>query len=160
LACNPALLIADEPTTALDVTIQAQVLEVMKDLKKQFKMAMILITHDLGVVSEICEKVAIMYAGKIVEFADLESLFTNPSHPYTVGLFNSIPDPEEDVTELTPIKGLIPEPTELPPGCVFNPRCPDVMDICKGEFPETVELSPTHRVACYKYHKGIGGENK
>lgn len=151
LACNPELLIADEPTTALDVTIQAQVLEVMKKLKKQYQMAMILITHDLGVVAEVCEKVAIMYAGKIVEAADLESLFNNPQHPYTVGLFNSIPDPEEDVTALTPIKGLIPEPTELPSGCVFHPRCPDVMPVCSEKIPYDIYLNENHRVSCFKY---------
>lgn len=151
LACNPELLIADEPTTALDVTIQAQVLELMKNLKEEFNTAMLLITHDLGVVAEACDKVAIMYAGEIVEFAYIENLFENTKHPYTLGLFGSIPNLEEDVERLKPIKGLMPDPTELPTGCKFHPRCPHADPICATKHPEDVEVSPGHKVKCLIY---------
>lgn len=151
LACSPELLIADEPTTALDVTIQAQVLDLMKGLKKEFNTAMLLITHDLGVVAEACDKVAIIYAGEIVEFGDIESLFENPSHPYTEGLFASIPSLDEDVERLNPIKGLMPEPTDLPEGCTFNPRCPYATDICRTEEPEVVDVEEGHSVKCHIY---------
>ena len=123
LAANPQLLIADEPTTALDVTIQAQVLDLMGKLKRELNTAMILITHDLGIVSEVCDKVAIMYAGRIIEFGTLEDIYRNPTHPYTLGLFNSIPKLTEKIHRLTPIKGLMPDPTNLPEGCAFAPRC-------------------------------------
>lgn len=151
LACNPQLLIADEPTTALDVTIQAQVLELMNNLKKEFNTAMLLITHDLGVVAEVCDKVAIMYAGEIVEYADIENLFENTKHPYTLGLFGSIPNLAEDVERLKPIKGLMPDPTDLPTGCKFHPRCPHAEHICSIKHPEDVEVSPGHRVKCLIY---------
>lgn len=151
LACNPELLIADEPTTALDVTIQAQVLEMMNNLKREFNTAMLLITHDLGVVAEVCDKVAIMYAGEIVEYADIENLFENTKHPYTLGLFGSIPNLEEDVERLKPIKGLMPDPTELPSGCKFHPRCPHADPICATKHPEDVEVSPGHKVRCLIY---------
>ncbi|KDE65579.1 peptide ABC transporter ATPase, partial [Fusobacterium necrophorum DJ-1] len=128
LACNPKLLIADEPTTALDVTIQAQVLDLMNNLKEKFKTAMILITHDLGVVAQVCDKVAIMYAGEIVESGSLEEIFENTKHPYTLGLFGSIPSLDEERSRLTPIQGLMPDPTILPKGCKFNPRCPHATD--------------------------------
>lgn len=151
LACNPNLLIADEPTTALDVTIQAQVLELMQDLKEEFNTAMILITHDLGVVAETCDNVAIMYAGEVIEFASLEQLFENPSHPYTQGLFGSIPNLEEDVKRLKPIEGLMPDPTDLPSGCTFHPRCPYAEDICSKEWPDSTDIGDKHLVKCLIY---------
>jgi len=151
LACNPKLLIADEPTTALDVTIQAQVLELMNNLKEEFQTAMLLITHDLGVVAEVCDKVAIMYAGEIVEYASLEQLFEDPKHPYTLGLFGSIPNLEEDTDRLKPIKGLMPDPTNLPDGCNFNPRCPYAKDICGIREPKTTILEDGHKVRCLIY---------
>ena len=148
LACNPALLIADEPTTALDVTIQAQVLELMKELKQEFASSMIMITHDLGIVAEICDKVAIMYAGSIVEFADVYSLYDNPKHPYTIGLLNSLPDIEKDMEKLMPIKGLMPDPTDLPSGCPFHPRCDSAMEKCSEQMPTSTETTPGHFVKC------------
>lgn len=149
LACNPKLLIADEPTTALDVTIQAQVLDLMNNLKEKFKTAMILITHDLGVVAQVCDKVAIMYAGEIVESGTLEEIFENTKHPYTLGLFGSIPSLDEERTRLIPIRGLMPDPTNLPEGCKFNPRCPHATDLCKQKIPNAVEVSPGHKVKCF-----------
>lgn len=149
LACNPALLIADEPTTALDVTIQAQVLELMKNLKKQFNTAMIMITHDLGIVAETCDHVAIMYAGRVVEQADTISLYADPRHPYTKGLFASIPNVEEERESLAVIPGLPPEPTDMPPGCPFHPRCSHAMERCKVETPAPVTVSDGHMVACF-----------
>lgn len=151
LACNPSLLIADEPTTALDVTIQAQVLELMKNLKEQYKTSMIMITHDLGIVAEICDKVAIMYAGNAVEYADKRSLYLNPLHPYTNGLFNSIPDLDMDQEELPVIKGLTPDPTNLPSGCAFHPRCPKAMAKCSLSKPPKVEVENGHFVNCFIY---------
>lgn len=151
LACNPSLLIADEPTTALDVTIQAQVLELMKELKEEFNTAMILITHDLGIVAETCDKVAVMYAGEIIEYATLEQLFEKPKHPYTIGLFGSIPSLEEDVERLKPIKGLMPDPTNLPEGCTFHPRCPYVKEICKERQPISKDIGDNHMVKCLIY---------
>lgn len=150
LACNPSLLIADEPTTALDVTIQAQVLELMRNLKEEFDTSMILITHDLGVVAETCDKVAVMYAGEIIEYASLEQLFRNPKHPYTVGLFGSIPNLEEDVERLKPIRGLMPDPTDLPKGCKFHTRCPHAEEICKEQDP-VVTIEEGHEVKCLIY---------
>ena len=148
LACNPALLISDEPTTALDVTIQAQVLELMKQLKEELDTSMIMITHDLGIVAEICDKVAIMYAGSVVESADVNELFESPKHPYTIGLFNSLPDIEKDVEKLKPIKGLMPDPTNLPSGCPFHPRCDSVKPECSQKAPKRVEIAPGHFVKC------------
>lgn len=148
LACNPKLLIADEPTTALDVTIQAQVLDLMSDLKNKLKTAMILITHDLGVVAQVCDKVAIMYAGEIVECGSLRDVFENPKHPYTMGLFGSIPSLDEERTRLTPIKGLMPDPTNLPSGCKFNPRCPHATELCSKQIPKDTEVSKGHLVKC------------
>ena len=153
LACNPALLIADEPTTALDVTIQAQVLELMKSLKEEFKTSMIMITHDLGIVADVCDKVAIMYAGKVVEYTDKRRLFTTPKHPYTEGLFNSIPNIEEDEDRLKPIKGLMPDPTNLPSGCPFHPRCSKAIDECSKKTPKITEIEPGHYVNCLLYEK-------
>ena len=153
LACNPELLIADEPTTALDVTIQAQVMQLMRNLKKEYNTAMIMITHDLGVVADICDKVAIMYAGNIVEYAEKHELYKNPKHPYTIGLFNSLPDIQKDEENLNPIKGLMPDPTALPPGCPFHPRCDKVMPECSATEPGNVEVSANHIVKCLLYNK-------
>ena len=149
LACNPKLLIADEPTTALDVTIQAQVLELMADLKRKFETSMILITHDLGVVAQVCDKVAIMYAGEIVEYGTLEDVFEHTAHPYTKGLFGSIPDLDHDTERLQPIAGLMPDPTQLPPGCSFGPRCPQCCQQCQQENPPLREIQPGHMVKCF-----------
>lgn len=138
LACQPELLIADEPTTALDVTIQAQVLSMMADLKERLNTAMILITHDLGIVAETCDYVAVMYAGEVIEYGTLEQLFDKnfPHHPYTIGLFDSIPNLKEKVSRLKPIEGLMPDPSDLPTGCKFHPRCRDCMEACRsGEVP-------------------------
>ena len=149
LACNPALLIADEPTTALDVTIQAQILELMKNLKEDFNTSMIMITHDLGIVAEICDKVAIMYAGTVVETADKYELFKNPKHPYTMGLFGSIPNIEEDEDMLRPIKGSMPDPTDLPSGCAFRERCDHATEDCADEEKlKNIEVAPGHFVKC------------
>lgn len=161
LACNPTLLIADEPTTALDVTIQAQVLELMKKLKDDFKTSMIMITHDLGIVADVCDKVAIMYAGKVVEYTDKYTLFKNPKHPYTLGLFNSIPNIEEDEDRLKPIKGLMPDPTNLPSGCSFHPRCPMATAECSNRVPKNTEVEPGHYVRCLLFEgveSNVGGE--
>ncbi len=157
LACNPLLLIADEPTTALDVTIQAQVLDLMASLKQKLNTAMLLITHDLGVVAEVCDKVAIMYAGQIVEFGTLMDIFENTCHPYTIGLFGSLPSLDADIERLTPIVGLMPDPTNLPPGCAFSPRCPHVDESCRKEVPAEIQISETHFVRCCK-HKEITKE--
>jgi peptide/nickel transport system ATP-binding protein len=151
LACNPMMLIADEPTTALDVTIQAQVLDLMKNLKKDFQTSMIMITHDLGVVADICDKVAIMYGGNVLEYATKESLFTKPCHPYTLGLFNSIPDLDSEQDRLNVIDGLPPDPTNMPSGCVFHPRCPHVMEKCKINRPPRFPVGEGHFVDCYLF---------
>jgi len=151
LACNPALLISDEPTTALDVTIQAQVLELMKNLKTELNTSMIMITHDLGIVAEICDKVAIMYAGSVVEFSEKYELFKNPKHPYTEGLFNSLPDIYSDVESLKPIKGLMPDPMNLPTGCPFHPRCDKALPECSSTAPESVDIGNDHFVKCLLY---------
>ncbi|HCQ91410.1 MAG TPA: dipeptide/oligopeptide/nickel ABC transporter ATP-binding protein, partial [Clostridium sp.] len=153
LACNPSLLIADEPTTALDVTIQAQVLELMKDLKEKYKTSMIMITHDLGIVAEICDKVAIMYAGNVVEYSDKRSLYLDPLHPYTKGLFSSIPDLNADQEELETIDGLTPDPTNLPSGCSFHPRCRKAMKKCSREVPLKYQVDSGHFVRCFLYEK-------
>jgi len=154
LACNPKLLIADEPTTALDVTIQAQVLEMMNELKEQFRTSMLLITHDLGIVAETCDEVAIMYAGEIVEYGLLEHIFRNAQHPYTIGLFGSIPSLEKDVDRLSPIKGLMPDPAALPSGCKFHERCDFVSDACVAAPPVNTEIEPGHFVRCVRAAKG------
>ena len=146
LLCSPEILIADEPTTALDVTIQAQVMDLMRGLKEKLGTSMILITHDLGIVAEICDTVAIMYAGGVVEYASKEQLYTNPSHPYTLGLFNSIPKLTGDEEWLEEIDGLPPEPTEVIEGCSFSPRCPKCMDICTKNKPQPVYLEDGHYV--------------
>ncbi len=151
LACNPHMLIADEPTTALDVTIQAQVLRLMKELQEKYQTAMLLITHDLGVVAEICDKVAIMYAGQIVESGSLEEIFDHTCHPYTKGLFGSLPSLSIKVDRLKPIHGLMPDPTDLPPGCPFAPRCSFCKKECEAGLPDSVEVAPGHFVRCILY---------
>ena len=151
LACNPRILIADEPTTALDVTIQAQVLDMMNDLKNKFNTALVMITHDLGVVAKMCDEVAIMYAGRIVESGTLEDVFDNTMHPYTEGLFNSLPDLENREEELKPIPGLMPDPTKLPPGCAFAPRCQYATEACNEKRPEIRQATDTHAVVCSAY---------
>ena len=148
LACSPKLLIADEPTTALDVTIQAKILELMADIRRQTRIAMLLITHDLGVVAETCDKVAIMYAGEIVEYGSLEDIFEHTAHPYTEGLFGSLPSLENDVHRLKPIQGLMPDPANLPDGCKFHPRCPYAVDQCRSGAPALREISPGHLCQC------------
>ena len=153
LACSPKLLIADEPTTALDVTIQAQVLELMKDLINNRDMSMLMITHSLGIVAEICDDMAVMYAGRIVEKGTVDDVFNNMRHPYTEGLFNSLPNLKEQGEMLEPIKGLMPDPADLPPGCTFAPRCPYATESCSATVPElqSVDGSSTHFVACHAY---------
>lgn len=151
LACQPELLIADEPTTALDVTIQAQVLALMSELRDKLGMAMIMITHDLGIVVQICDKIAVMYAGEFVEYGTVEDIYiSNERHPYTTGLFGSIPNINVETDRLTAIEGLIPDPTALPKGCKFSPRCPKCMDICKEMQPE-VYVNGSHGIACHLY---------
>ena len=148
LACNPDLLLADEPTTALDVTIQAQVLDMIADLKQRNNTSMILITHDLGVVAQVCDDVAIIYAGKIVEHGTKEQVFRHPTHPYTIGLFGAIPSMNEDEEYLHPIDGLPPDPTKMPPGCPFSPRCPRVTEKClSGEMP-VITIEEGHTCTC------------
>lgn len=153
LSCHPALLIADEPTTAVDVTIQAQVLELLKDLKRDMGMALIVITHDLAVISELCDRVMIMYLGKDVESAPARKLFNNPKHPYTVGLLRSVPElGEGHQQEIEPIAGSVPGPYQRPSGCSFHPRCPEFMPgTCDVEYPPQVEVAREHRVRCHLY---------
>lgn len=154
ISCNPKLLIADEPTTALDVTIQAQVLELMKGLKDKYGTAMIMITHDLGIVAEVCDEVSIMYAGNIVEHGSLKDIFKDTRHPYTEGLFKSLPNIKNRTAKLVPIKGLMPDPTELPEGCVFHPRCDYAKPICAKKSPCLTNVSDTHYVKCQRYEEG------
>ncbi len=151
LACNPKLLIADEPTTALDVTIQAQVLETMKELREKFGSAMIMITHDLGIIAEVCDEVSVVYAGQIVEHGTLEDVFEHTLHPYTEGLFGSLPNIEERRHRLQPIPGLMPDPTDLPKGCCFAPRCKYCTEACTKARPEMKWVSDTHYVRCSRY---------
>lgn len=154
LACNPKLLIADEPTTALDVTIQAQVLETMRDLRNQFNTSMLLITHDLGVVAQNCDRVAVIYAGEIVESGTVIDVFKHMKHPYTKGLFTSIPQIQMDVDRLIPIPGLMPDPTDLPKGCKFCTRCSLADDRCKTEHPEIVLVGKEHTCRCFRVQDG------
>ena len=148
LACRPDILICDEPTTALDVTIQAQVLEMINELKQKFSTSMILITHDLGVVAETCDNVAVIYAGKIIESGTKADFFLNPQHPYTLGLFSSVPKLHDEASRLSPIPGLPPDPANLPAGCSFHPRCPHATDVCRQCQPEMHEVSPGHYCSC------------
>ena len=152
LACHPQLLIADEPTTALDVTIQAQVLDLMKNLRKQYQSSLIMITHDLGIVAEICDEVAVMYAGNVVEQGTLEDVFNHTMHPYTEGLFNSLPNVNDRKSKLKPIPGLMPDPTALPEGCPFHPRCQYATEACK-QVQEKRYVSDTHFIRCCAYDR-------
>jgi len=158
LSCHPDLLIADEPTTALDVTIQAQILDLVKRLQSEFGTSMIMITHDLGVIAEVCDNVAVMYCGKIVEYTDSYTLFTNPKHPYTIGLMKSIPSHEKDSEEdLDIIEGTVPSPYDLPPGCSFAPRCPHAKEICNKEMPELLDCGggeSNRTVRCFMHQEG------
>lgn len=153
LSCHPTLLIADEPTTAVDVTIQAQVLELMKDLQREMGMALIVITHDLAVISELCDRVMIMYLGKDVESAPARELFNDPKHPYTVGLLRSVPELGKGHNqEIDPIAGAVPNPYQRPSGCPFHPRCPEfIAGVCDVNYPPQVEVGPGHRVRCHLY---------
>jgi peptide/nickel transport system ATP-binding protein/oligopeptide transport system ATP-binding protein len=150
LSCDPRLLIADEPTTALDVTIQAQILDLLRDLQQRLGMAILIITHDLGVIAEIADAVVVMYAGKIAETAPVKSLFGDPQHPYTIGLLGSIPRLDVDRQRLSTIEGTVPSPTNQPLGCRFSPRCPFADRRCRDEQPPLVELAPGHHAACWK----------
>ena len=150
LASSPQLLIADEPTTALDVTIQAQVLDMINDLKQELGTSMLLITHDLGVVAETCDTVAIMYAGEIVEYGTLRQVFQATAHPYTKGLFGSLPSLKKGVRRLKPIHGLMPDPSDLPAGCKFHPRCPDASEQCAVQCPGSLNLGDGHLVRCHR----------
>ncbi|MDP7237347.1 MAG: ABC transporter ATP-binding protein, partial [Candidatus Latescibacteria bacterium] len=151
MACNPKLLLADEPTTALDVTIQAQILELMKKLQDKLKMSVVLITHDLGVVGEVCDRLLVMYAGEIIESASVDDLFDNPKHPYSRGLLHSVPKLGPTVKDrMKPIDGAPPDLIAMPPGCRFAPRCPKTFDLCKDE-PTLKEVGPNHKCACWLY---------
>lgn len=153
LACSPKVLISDEPTTALDVTIQAQVLKLIKELQTNMNTAMIMITHDFGIVAETCDKVAVMYAGEIVEYGTARDIFDpGDHHPYTVGLFNAIPNLDEKTDRLHPIDGLMPDPTNLPAGCKFSPRCPYCTEECVNGTPYTYE-EDGHRIFCNRFRK-------
>jgi len=157
LSCNPKLLIADEPTTALDVTIQAQILELMKGLKEELNTSIMLITHDLGVIAEMAERVVVMYSGKIVEEADVVSLFRQPLHPYTEGLLNSIPRIDAKKERLHVIEGTVPNPLNMPSGCRFHPRCPYVEDICRAQEPELIQVDVGRYVSCWMRQDDVKG---
>lgn len=154
LACNPSLLIADEPTTALDVTIQAQILELIKELLTKYSSSLLMITHNLGIIAEICQNVAVMYAGSIVEYGSVEEVFNKSLHPYTVGLIGSIPKLTGPRERLASIPGAVANPNNLPPGCPFHTRCSHAMEICKKEKPKMVKVNDKHSVACYLYTEG------
>jgi peptide/nickel transport system ATP-binding protein len=156
ISCNPQLLIADEPTTALDVTIQAQILELMKQLQQKENMSVLLITHDLGVVAEMCDRVVVMYAGRVVEGADVFELFESPKHPYTKGLIGSVPKLGQKKEKLDSIKGNVPDPSNLPKGCKFAPRCNDVMPICYQEEPLEMKLENSRSCSCWLYKEERG----
>ena len=149
LACNPELLIADEPTTALDVTVQAQVLDMMESLKKRLGTSVIMITHDLGIVAEACDSVAVIYAGEIVEYGGADAIFDNPKHPYTIGLFGSLPRLNSEEKRLKPINGLMADPTNLPEGCKFSDRCPHAAEKCKIQAPAEYTVEAGHMVRCH-----------
>ena len=153
LSCNPKLLIADEPTTALDVTIQAQILDLMTKLKKEYNTGILMITHNMGVVAEVCDRVNVMYAGYVVETAEVNDLFDNPSHPYTQGLLKCIPSIDEDRDVLDTIEGTVPPPYAMPKGCRFAPRCPYATAECEASRPELYEVSPGHTCRCFKSKK-------
>ncbi len=149
LACKPELLLADEPTSALDVTIQAQVLDMMTGLKNQLGTSVLMITHDLGIVAQMCDKVAVIYAGEIVEFGTVQEIYDHTAHPYTQGLFGSLPKLNTTAKRLKAIQGLMPDPTNLPRGCKFSDRCPRATDKCREQCPETTEYRPGHKVKCF-----------
>ncbi|MBM7707821.1 peptide/nickel transport system ATP-binding protein [Chryseomicrobium aureum] len=160
LACDPEILIADEPTTALDVTIQAQILELIKDLQDRLGMSVIFITHDLGVVAETCDYVAVMYAGQVVEYSNIRTLFKQPKHPYSIGLLNSLPRHDIDQEKLVPIKGNVPSPHEMPTGCRFAPRCPAATDLCRAKLPELMEDEAGNQIRCWIYSDEWPGEKE
>ncbi len=160
LACAPELLIADEPTTALDVTIQAQILELIKELQAKLQMSVIMITHDLGIVAETCNYVAVMYCGSVVEYADVRTLFAAPKHPYTVGLFNSLPRHDVDKDELNAIKGSVPSPADMPEGCRFTPRCPHAQEICTTRLPDLISTEGNSLVRCWIYTNEWKGQKE
>lgn len=160
LACNPEILIADEPTTALDVTIQAQILGLIRGLQKKFGMSVIMITHDLGVVAETCDYVAVMYAGQVVEYADILSLFQYPKHPYTIGLMNSLPRHDKELEKLEPILGNVPNPKEMPVGCRFAPRCPAATDLCRTKMPDLLPDEKENDIRCWIYTDQWDGESE
>lgn len=157
IACNPDVLIADEPTTALDVTIQAEIMELLRSMKNKLNMSMLLITHDLGIVAENADRVLVMYCGKVMEEADVQSLFRNPMHPYTIGLMECIPRIDLKVDKLNAIPGYVPHPSQYPSGCRFSNRCSKAMDICSRELPELIEPQEGHKVRCWLYMKGGEG---
>ncbi|MCM3764661.1 ABC transporter ATP-binding protein [Neobacillus niacini] len=156
MACNPKLLIADEPTTALDVTVQAQILDLLKNLQRDHNMALLLITHDLGVVAEMCDRATIMYAGKVVEEGTTSKLFNSPEHPYTKGLLSSIPKLTGERERLKPIRGNVPSLTNMPIGCRFAPRCDFAMDVCTNNAPSLATVDSEHRVSCWMNKEAVG----
>lgn len=158
MSCDPKLLIADEPTTALDVTIQAQILDLMKELQQDFGTSIMLITHDLGVVSEVCDRVIVMYAGMVVEESDIDDLFANPKHPYTVGLLQSIPDIEKEQSRLETIPGMVPQAEDMVPGCKFAPRCQFATELCYTTLPPKAYITESHSTLCWLYAEETGGE--
>ena len=160
LACSPKLLIADEPTTALDVTIQAQILELIKDLQRKRDMSVIMISHDLGVIAETCDYVAVMYCWKVVEFSDVKTLFKAPKHPYTIGLLNSLPRHDIDMDELSAIPGSVPNPFEMPKGCAFAPRCPHAKEICHEKMPSLISINEYNQVRCLMHSEEWQSQNK
>ena len=153
LACNPKIIIADEPTTALDVTIQAQILDLLRQLKDKINSSIMLITHDLGVIAEMADYVVVMYAGRIVEKGTAEEIFAHPCHPYTIGLMASKPVVGKKVDKLYSIPGKVPNPVDMPDYCYFKDRCEMQLDCCKGEYPCEISVSPTHKVSCYRYYE-------
>ncbi|WP_374446901.1 ABC transporter ATP-binding protein [Stella sp.] len=156
LCANPRLIVADEPTTALDVSIQAQIIALLKRLCREHGTAVMLVTHDMGVIAETADRVAVMYAGRIAEIGPVREVIKNPKHPYTVGLMGSIPRIGHGDERLTQIEGSMPRLTEIPTGCAFNPRCPLVFDRCRRERPDLIDVGPFHRVSCWKYAEGVG----
>jgi oligopeptide/dipeptide ABC transporter ATP-binding protein len=157
VSCNPAMLIADEPTTAVDVTIQAQILDLMRELRRKLGTSILIITHNLGLIVEMCDRVAVMYAGNIVEQADTSTLFESPAHPYTRALLAAVPKVGSERKELETIPGMVPSLIHPPPGCKFHPRCPHAMDVCRKKFPETVNVGKEHWVNCHLHCKGEAG---
>jgi oligopeptide transport system ATP-binding protein len=149
LSCNPSILLADEPTTALDVTVQAQILDLMRELQSEFKSSIMLITHNLGVVSQMADRIAVMYLGKVVEYGSVQQLFHDPLHPYTIGLLKSVPVLGRKSAKLVPIEGMVPSPSEKVQGCAFAGRCPQVMPICRQQEPPLRDHQPGHQAACW-----------